>query len=396
MKLLKNFKIIGLIIFGIFSCTSEEHYVEIINDDFSEEVLSATDQEILALSLTLPINYFNYANVELPNFFLDNDLIREDNTPNNNQITNEGATLGRVLFYDKKLSLNNVVSCASCHDQSKGFSDDVALSVGFNGELTVRNSMGLANAKFYRNGRFFWDERANTLENQVLLPIQDHIEMGMTLTDLEIKLANEDYYKVLFRNAFNDAEITAGRISLSLSQFVRSMVSFESKFDEGLSQANNVRDNFTNYTSSENLGKNLFFSNRTNCAECHVTNAFVGDRARNNGLDAILIDFGVGNITGNNNQNGEFKVPSLRNIELTAPYMHDGRFETLREVIEHYNSGIQNSATLDNRLRVGGGNVRQLNLSNQEKEALVDFLITLTDNNFIADEKFSNPFKNEE
>ena len=150
MKLLKNFKIIGLIIFGIFSCTSEEHYVEIINDDFSEEVLSATDQEILALSLTLPINYFNYANVELPNFFLDNDLIREDNTPNNNQITNEGATLGRVLFYDKKLSLNNVVSCASCHDQSKGFSDDVALSVGFNGELTVKR-IWLAKGKVFLN-----------------------------------------------------------------------------------------------------------------------------------------------------------------------------------------------------------------------------------------------------
>ncbi|MGB1283856.1 MAG: cytochrome-c peroxidase, partial [Polaribacter sp.] len=296
-----------------------------------------------------------------------------------------------VLFYDKQLSANNTVSCASCHDQSKGFSDDVTLSIGFNGGQTGRNSMGLANAKYYDNGRFFWDERASTLEEQVVLPIQDAVEMGLTLNELETKLQDDDYYRILFRRTFGDETVTRQRVSLALAQFVRSMVSYESKYDAGLAQTNNPQANFPNFTASENLGKNLFFSNRTRCSDCHDTNSFVGDRARNNGLDAVLTDLGVGGVTGNNNDRGEFKVPSLRNIQLTAPYMHDGRFATLTEVINHYDTGVQNSADLDNRLRQGNG-VRRLNLNNQERQGLIDFLNTLTDNNFIADEKFADPF----
>ena len=371
-----------IILFGIFSCSNVEEYTSISNDD--DDIYNATsDNDILNASLNLPESDFNYA-VDLPNYFLNNDLRREDNTPNNNQISNSGATLGRVLFYDKQLSVSNTVSCASCHSQSKAFSDSNALSIGFNGGLTGRNSMGLSNAKFYRNGRFFWDERAATLEQQVLLPIQDEIEMGLTLDELETKLMSNNYYKVLFRRAFGDETITRNRVALALSQFVRSMVSYQSKFDEGLALTNNAQANFPNFTQSENLGKNLFFSNRTRCSDCHDTNVFVGDEARNNGLDAISTDQGF--------RNGKFKVPSLRNIQLTSPYMHDGRFLSLAQVIEHYNSGIRNSEDLDNRLRVRGG-VRRLNLSNQEKQAMIDFLITLTDNNFITDEKFSNPFK---
>jgi cytochrome c peroxidase len=399
MRYLKQ-TVIVVILTGFFSCSNDEEFIDISGDTGDDIIVkngedntsnnTTSDYDILSSVLNLPINSFLY-NETLPAFFLGNNTRQEDNTPNNNSITNDGATLGRVLFYDKKISINNAVSCASCHDQSKGFSDNIALSVGFDGGLTGRNSMGLANARFYDNGRFFWDERASTLENQVLLPIQDHVEMGMTLEELVIKLTTEDYYKVLFRNAFGTEEITSNRISLALSQFVRSMVSYESKYDVGLQQTNNQNANFPNFTASENLGKNLFFSNRTRCSDCHDTNAFVGDRARNNGLDAVLTDLGVGGVTGNNNDNGEFKVPSLRNIELTSPYMHDGRFNTLVEVEEHYNSGVQNSNNLDNRLRERNG-IRRLNLNNQERQALVDFLIALTDDNFITDEKFSDPF----
>ena len=376
-----------LLILSLFACTSDNEYINISDENPDDVIIvdniSASDEEILNRTLNLPSTSFNYANVVLPNYFLANRTAQEDNTPNNNRISDAGATLGRVLFYDTQLSSNNTVSCASCHHQSKGFSDSNALSIGFQGGFTGRNSMGLANAKYYRNGRFFWDERARTLEDQVLLPIQDEVEMGLSLEELETKLQDDDYYKVLFKRTFGDETVSRERISLALAQFVRSMVSYESKYDAGLAQTNNRNANFPNYTASENMGKNLFFSNRTRCSDCHDTNAFVGDEARNNGLDAILTDEGV--------NRGEFKTPSLRNIELTGPFMHDGRFSTLAEVVEHYNSGVQNSNNLDNRLRVRGG-VRRLNLSNNEKQAIVDFLLTLTDDNFINHEKFSNPF----
>ena len=390
MKLANKLFVVFLL-FVIVSCSKneEEDYVDISVDETDlldeSDSITSNDAAILSNFLNLPTNSYNYSNINLPGYFYNNDLRREDNTPNNNQTTNNGATLGRVLFYDKKMSANNTVSCASCHNQADGFSDSKRLSEGFEGGLTGRNSMGLANARFYRNGNFFWDERANSLEEQVLMPIQDHVEMGMTLTNLESKLQNEDYYQVLFRRTFGDENVTSERISRALAQFIRSMVSYQSKYDSGLAQTNDPRRPFPNYTESENIGKNLFFSNRTRCSDCHITNAFVGDRARNNGLDAVITDGGL-------NNRGEFKTNSLRNIGLTAPYMHDGRFATLTEVVNHYNNGVRNSQFLDGRLRQGNG-VRRLNLSANERQALVDFLLTLTDNNFVTDPKFSDPFK---
>jgi len=370
----------------LFSCASDaDDYVDV------DSVLTDEDIAILSESLNLPATSYNYANIQLPPYFLNNALANEDNTPGNNPITNSGATLGRVLFYDTKLSANNTISCASCHIQAEGFSDNRRLSVGFDGGLTGRNSMGLSNAKFYDNGRFFWDERAASLEEQTLMPIQDLVEMGMTLPDLEAKLSQEEYYSVLFSNAFGDPLVTSDRIALALSQFIRAMVSFQSEYDTGLAQVNNPNVNFPNFSDSENLGKNLFFSNRTRCSDCHTTNAFVGDRARNNGLDATITDPGVGGVTGENNRLGAFKVGSLRNISLTAPYMHDGRFASLEEVVEFYNSGVQDSPQLDNRLRRENGAVR-LNLNEAEKQGLVDFLRTLTDPNFVSDVKYSDPF----
>ncbi len=342
MKLFIKTLFVSVVATFMYSCSANEEYIEITN---------VTEQGILNQTLNLPMSEFNYSNINIPAYFLDNNLTREDNSPNFNAISNEGATLGRVLFYDTSLSKNNTVSCASCHDQAKSFSDDRKLSVGFEGGLTGRNSMSLANARFYRNGRFFWDERAASLENQVLIPIQDHVEMGLTLNELETKLNAIPQYKILFKRAFNDSIATSQKVSLALSQFVRSMVSYQSKFDEGLAQTNDPRRPFSNFTNSENRGKQLFFSPQTNCAQCHTTAAFIGDNARNNGLDVVLTDLGVGGINNRNNDYGKFKVPSLRNIEVTAPFMHDGRFTTLEEVIEHYNSGVQTSQYLDNRLR---------------------------------------------
>jgi cytochrome c peroxidase len=356
-----------------------------------DAVTPNTETSILDYSdiLNLPVFPLNYANINLPNYF--NQDANIDNTPNDNQVSDWGATLGRVLFYDKKLSQNETVACASCHQAAHGFSDNSAFSTGFNGGLTGRNSMGLANAKFYNNGHFFWDERANTLEDQVLGPIQNPVEMGMTLAEVVERVGAEDYYKVLFEAAFGDEVVNSDRISLALSQFIRSILSFNSKYDAGRSQVNNPRDNFPNFTAEENQGKALFFG-RGNCAACHGTESFVGPTARNNGLDLVYADNGVGEISGNPNDNGDFKVPSLRNIELTTPYMHDGRFATLEAVINHYSNGVQNHPNLSNQLRGQNGQPRQGNFNNTERAALVAFFKTLTDTQFINDERYNNPF----
>jgi cytochrome c peroxidase len=354
------------------------------------------DIEVTTISevLDLPATYYNYSNPDLPSHFRNGDVADTDNTPSSNFTTDEGATLGRVLFYDKSLSVNGTVACASCHIQGNGFTDPARLSIGFEGGSTGRNSMGLANARFYENGKFFWDERANTLEDQVLMPIQDDVEMGMTLDELVTKLQGKDYYGDLFSAAFGSAEVTSNRISLALSQFVRSMVSYQSKYDVALAAAGgDNRATFSSFNNMENMGKNLFFSNRTECSNCHETATFSGDRARNNGLDASNTDLGLGGVTGRAQDNGKFKVGSLRNIELTGPFMHDGRFETLRDVVEFYNSGIQNNSNLDERLRENNGAPKRMNLRMGEVMSIVAFLNTLTDPTFISDPKFSDPFK---
>lgn len=348
--------------------------------------------------LNLPATAFNYANQSLPAYLQTPPIAGQINTPANNPITDNGATLGRVLFYDKNLSLTNTVSCASCHKQENGFADVTALSKGFAGGNTGRNSMGLANARYYPNGRFFWDERAATLEAQTLLPIQDHTEMGMTLDSLEKRLSKLAYYSSLFNNAFGNTTITSDKISKALSQYVRSIVSYQSKYDDGRATfAPNVAPggaaSFPNFTTEENRGKELFFSPQIACAACHGTETFTSAAAKNNGLDATTTDAGVGGITGNPNQNALFKANSIKNIELTAPYMHDGRFTTLEQVVEHYNSGVKAHPNLDPVLKDPLGNPRRLNLSVADKAALVAFLKTLTDRKLCSDEKFANPFK---
>lgn len=368
------------------------------NEEVPTTTVPLTNAEILAKYLALPSSEFNYSNPNLPRHFTNGDANDLDNTPNDNRITNTTATLGRVLFYDKKLSANNTIACASCHLQDKGFSDPAQFSTGFEGGLTGRQSMGLANARYYGNGRFFWDERAATLEDQTLMPIQDHVEMGMTLEDLVPKLQAQEYYGILFEDAFGNETVTSDRISLALAQFVRSMVSYQSKYDQGLSMVNGGNINqLPNFSTLENLGLQIFTNpQRGGCVSCHTGPLQIGIGAQNNGLDLRTVDEGLGAVTGNTMDDGKFKSPSLRNIGVTAPYMHDGRFATLSEVVEHYNSGVQAHPNLDPRLRGGPGNPqpRRLNLNDQEKQALVAFLNTLTDEAFLTEEKFSDPFIN--
>ena len=380
------------------------------NDSPEITTSTETDAAILKKYLNLPTTPFNYANLPLPSHFTDGELAPIDNMPDDNLTTDMGATLGRVLFYDKNLSANNTIACASCHQQAAGFSDPNQFSKGLNGGHTSRNSMGLINARYYQTGRFAWDEKAASLEEMVLLPIQDQVEMNMDLTTLENKLPTLEYYPILFKNAFGDEEITAERIAKALAQYIRSIVSFDTKFDEGMALTGNplVAEGiplFPNYTAQEQLGQQIFFSgteHRANCLYCHGSPAMTvpegeDDMAKNNGLALTYQDKGKGGITGLASENAKFKVPSLRNITLSAPYMHDGRFKTLEEVIDHYSDGVQQHPNLHFRLSIvddgpPGGIPTKLSLTQEEKDALVAFLKTLTDESITTDEKYSNPF----
>jgi cytochrome c peroxidase len=384
---------IGAAIF-LFSIVIACQKQESIETTVSENITKNTRIEVLIPNL--PAIAYNYVNVILPAHLTNQQVIRQINTPNNNPITDNGATLGRVLFYDKNLSLNNTTSCASCHSQSKSFSDSLQFSKGFNGGITTRNSMSLLNARYYQNGRFFWDERAASAEAQASQPIVHPVEMGLTMPVLLARLKALEYYPGLFQKAYNSPTIDSTRIVRSLAQFVRSMVSYRTKYDIGRAtlRANQTPNNatFSNFTALENQGMQLFF-NQGNCSTCHTAETFSAPGPRNNGLDIVSVDRGVGGVTGAANQNGLFKVPSLRGIEKSAPYMHDGRFTTLEQVVEHYNSQVKTTANLSPQLRVQNGQPRRLNLSQTQKAALVSFLKTLTDTGIASDAKFSDPFK---
>lgn len=348
----------------------------------------------------LPVPQIEYSKIHLLPAHFVNDNAARYIAPADNPVTDAGATLGRVLFYDKKLSLNNSTACATCHKQELAFTDNKRLSDGFMGGLTRRHSMGLNNIAYIdadggggRGGAatmgFFWDTRAATLEIQALAPIQDPIEMGMTLDSLTKRLAQTDYYKPLFASAFGSPDVTSDRIAKALAQFMRSLITYRSKFDIGL------QTNFQNFTGQENRGRAIFNGRDGNCATCHGTRQLIMERPENNGLDAVsTTDLGLAEVTGNQRDAGRFRVPSLRNIELTAPYMHDGRLLTLEEVVEHYNSRVQAHPNLSNQLRANNqaNTPRRLNLSTADKQALVAFLKTLTDTEFIRDTRFSNPF----
>jgi cytochrome c peroxidase len=358
--------------------------------------------------LDLPWPPFDY-DPPLPPHWQTPGVGQLDNMPRGNPTTDVGATLGRVLFYDTALSANETIACASCHTQATGFSDTARFSAGFEGGLTGRNSMGLSDARFYANGHFFWDERADTLEDQVLMPIQNEVEMGLTLEELVERVQAQPYYPVLFEHAFGDPTIDSERIAFALAQFVRSIVSYRAPYDEGIAAVGNPGADFPNYTAQENEGKAIFFGPAGRCAPCHLGQpgpplppgaplpnlaVFLMTAPANNGLDAgPTTDDGVGDVTGNPMQDGLFKSPSLRNVELTPPYMHDGRLESLEAVVEHYDNGVEAHPNLDPRLRTPGGQPQQLNLGDPQKAALVAFLRTLTDDALMEDPRFTDPFR---
>lgn len=340
--------------------------------------------------LDLPAAPYRYANLELPIHFTQRGR-NNDNTPADNPLSDAGATLGRVLFYDTRLSANNTTSCASCHVQAHAFADPKPFSKGLHGALTDRHAMPLVNLRYYERARFFWDERAGNLEDVVLLPIQSRIEMGQDLQRLVDTLARDAIYPMLFARAFGGGQITAQRIGKALAQFVRSIVSCQSGYDEGRARAKSAQDDFDNFTRQENRGKALFMRN---CSTCHMQDGnehFFVPIPANTGLrgDAATADGGVGDVTLRPEDLGSFKSPSLRNVEVTAPFGHDGRFPTLDTLIDHYSD----DAIFDPRLgyAIPAG---PLGFTASEKAALIAFLTTLTDRTLLTDPRFSNPFVN--
>ncbi|MFM9946752.1 MAG: cytochrome-c peroxidase [Saprospiraceae bacterium] len=310
--------------------------------------------------------------------------------PADNPLTEEGIALGRQLFYDPLLSMNGSVSCATCHLPQNAFSDGLAFSVGVNGQKGPRSSMPLANVGYYYKG-LFWDGRSKSLEDQALVPVREPHEMNSDWSLVELKLRNHPKYPELFQKAFSirdRKEITRFLVAKAIAQFERTLISANAKYDQ-------VLEGKATYTESEERGRKIFFDAsdelpKSECGHCHIDPLFTNLDFLNNGIQQVnsLEDFpdkGRGKVTKIIYDNGKFRVPTLRNIELTAPYMHDGRFNSLEEVLDHYISGGHLADNLN-------PNVRELNFSERDKSDLIAFLKTLTDTSFINNPAFANPF----
>ncbi|WP_421765206.1 cytochrome-c peroxidase [Ekhidna sp.] len=373
-------------------------------ENADEEIALNIDQDAILSQFSGTINLKdlpNYENQEMPAY------IRKDNT-SSNPITNEGAVLGRVLFYDKNLSVNNTISCSSCHQQALAFGDDAIASDGVNG-TTGRHSMRLINARFSQESNFFWDERANTLEDQSTMPIQDHVEMGYSGEDgnedingLLEKLESIDYYNELFAFVYGDANVTEERMQNALAQFIRSIQSFDSKYDIGRAQVNNDDSNFPNFSELENEGKNLFmeranFNNNgvrvsggIGCNVCHRAPEFdIDPNSANNGI--------ISSLSFPNELDTDItRSPSLRDLfnstgQSNGPMMHTGFTNDLNEVLAHYNNIPANGNGLDRRLNPQG-NPQNLAMTNSEMDAVIAFIKTLSGSDVYTNEKWSDPF----
>lgn len=313
--------------------------------------------------------------------------------PIDNKLTVQGVQLGRMLFYEKLLSKDGSQSCASCHRQEHAFTDTTRFSIGVEGLPGTRQAMSVFNMAWNSNA-FFWDGRAHILRDQAILPIQDELEMDETLENVIAKLSNEQLYRDQFTKVYGQDDITSDKMALAMEQFMLSIVSYDSKYDQW-------KAGKAELTESEERGRllyeteyNPFFTqfSGADCAHCHGGANFENDQYMNNGLDSEgdFDDIGREAVTGDPMDRARFKVPSLRNIELTAPYMHDGRFSTLEEVVDHYNEGIHPSPSLDQALLATSDT--GLLLTNEDKVDLVNFLKTLTDETILNDSRYSNPF----
>jgi len=292
--------------------------------------------------------------------------------PDDNQMTVEGVELGRQLFNDPRLSKNNSLSCAGCHNQNNSFSSPNQYNVGVDNIMGFRNASALINLGW--NTSFNWDGSALTLEEQAFEPVTNPIEMHDTWQNVESKLNNDSNYFIQFKNTFNIEYIDSIHIVKAIAQFERSLISVDSKYDKW-------RKGEVQLSLSELNGYAIFNTEKGDCFHCHGTEMFMDNLFHNNGLDAgNFLDLGLGNISGNPSDNAKFKTPTVRNVEFTAPYMHDGRFSTLEEVVDYYNTGGNYSTTIDPLMKkVGIG----LQLTNDEKNDLVNFLKTLSDNSYI-------------
>lgn len=295
-----------------------------------------------------------------------------------NPLTEEGFQLGRHLFYDPILSRDGTISCSSCHLQATGFTHvDHELSHGIDGRIGTRNSMVLMNLAWSKT--FMWDGGVNHLDVQAIAPITSSVEMDETIESVVCKLQKSEKYQVLFEKAFGDKKITGQRLLKALSQFELMLVSANSKYDKVLRKEER-------FTESEQKGYTLF---QTNCASCHKEPLFTSEKFENNGLpiDSSLNDMGRMKITNHKMDSLKFKVPTLRNSQFTFPYMHDGRFKTLTEVVKHYNSGIHFSKSLSKQLR------KPMHFTPNDRVDLVSFLLTLTDKEFLFNKRFTFPGK---
>ena len=350
-----------------------------------------------------PSNLANYANQAKPAYII------KDNS-GGNSINNAKATLGRVLFYDKQLSINNTVSCGSCHIQKFAFGDTAVASLGVENGRTGRHAMRLINARFSDEVKFFWDERAASLEEQTTKPIQDHAEMGFsgqtgrpTLSTLLSKIQGINYYNELFKFVYGNTTVTEVRLQECLSQFVRSIQSFDSRYDVGRAQVPQEQAPFPNFTQQENLGKNLFntppqfdaqgvrIGGGVGCGGCHAAPEFAIDpNGGNNGIIGVLNGTGI--------DINNTKAPSLRDLvgptgNPNTPMMHTGALKSLQAVIGHYGQILQapGNTRLDQRLRPNGFG-QSLNLNQQEVDAVIAYIKTLTGSAVYTDEKWSDPF----
>jgi len=398
-----------LIALGIVSCQNDALYEPISQ---ANPGLSALSSYKMSNALTAAFgnnidlnNLENYSDQEVPSYII------QDNTPLLNPVTDAGATLGRVLFYDKNLSSNNTVSCASCHKQELAFGDNNTASQGVNGQ-TGRHSMRLVNARFSLESRFFWDERAASLEAQTTMPVKDHIEMGfsgingdLSVNDLITRLKGLPYYQELFTKAYGSSNITERKMQNALAQFIRSITSFDSKYDQGRAKVLSDFSSFSNFTAEENLGKKLFMeipilnllvagdriAGGLGCAGCHGAPEFsMAPISSNNGIINIINSNGIDiNVT---------KSPSLRDLvnstgASNGPMMHSGLITTLEGVVDHYNKVPKSSQNPKLDLRLALSN--NLRITEKEKKALVAFLKTLSGKNVYTDKKWSNPFINQ-
>ncbi|MGB0375727.1 MAG: cytochrome-c peroxidase [Flavobacteriaceae bacterium] len=314
--------------------------------------------------------------LEIPQLF--EDYLIPPVIPENNPLTVEGIALGKRLFFDPILSGNRQLACANCHMPEHGFSDRRAVSLGIAGVPGTRNSMPLFNLAWNYNSRFAWDGKEIHLEGQAFEPVTNPIEMHADWNQIADRLQNHPEYPSLFEAAFGDHPIDSVVVVKVIAQFERTLISADSKFDRYL------RGNAT-LSPNEQNGLAVFMDEeRGDCFHCHgnPNNPLWTDNDfHNNALDQEFSDLGLGRVTGDPNDNGKFRTPSLRNLSFTAPYMHDGRFRTLREVIDHYSEGLQYSATVDPLMK----NVAQggVHLSPADKQDLIAFLRTLDDLNFI-------------